>query len=110
MKNNNNELRGTPWVARQLESWIPSDSPDLILATTQYVAKEWLDERETPSQAVYSIYAAARDLGARGDGEAAVIACALQALLEQQGCLAQSFSHVRSLRRRRGDLIGRHQH
>ena len=111
MKNNNNsELKGTATVARQIHRWLPSDSPDLITATKQYVADEWLHDRQASSQAVYSIYAVARDLGAKGDREAAVIACTLQVLLERQGCLAMSFSNLPSLRRRRDDLIGRISH
>lgn len=111
MKNNNNsELKGTATVARQLHRWLPSDGPDLITATKQYVAQEWLQDRQTSSHAVYSIYVVARDLGAKGDREAAVIACALESLLERQGCLALSFSDAHRLRRRRDDVISRYSH
>ena len=92
MINNKKDLTGPAIVAEQLQNWLPTDSPDIINATTQYIAQEWLHNRKASSTAVYSVYALARDLGATGDSEAAVIACALERLLEQQGCLELSFS------------------
>jgi len=110
MKNNKESLIGPTIVARQLQNWPQSDSPDIINATTQYIAQEWLKNRRASSKAVYSVYVMSRDLSAKGDVEAAAIACALERLLVQHGFLEIRLTIGPTPKRRRSDLIGQTRH
>ena len=110
MKNHNESLTGPAIVARQLQNWQQSDSPDIINAMTQYIAEEWLENRRASSKAVYSVYVMSRDLGAKGDLDAAAIAGALERLLVQHGYLELRFTIVPTPKRRQGDLIGQTRH
>ena len=110
MINTEDGLLGPEIVARRLQSWQLSDSPDIINATIQYIAEEWLGNRKASSTAVYTVYAMFRDLGATGDVDAAVIACALEKLLEQHGSLDLSFTLMPIPNRRRSDLIRQTRH
>ena len=103
MITNNEGLTGPSEIARRLRIWNQLDSPDIINATVQYVAHEWSANREASANAVHSVYVVLRNLGATGDAEAAVIACALERLLEQHGCLRLSFDGDFNPLRRHGE-------
>jgi len=103
MITNNEGLVGSGEIAGRLRIWNKLDSPDIINATVQYVAHEWSANRAASPNAVHSVYAMLRNLGAAGDAEAAVIACALERLLEQHGFLRLSFDGGSNPLRRCGE-------
>lgn len=103
-------LIGPAAVAKKLQNWQQTERPDLINATIDYIAQEWFDNRQARIAAVYSVYVKFRNLGAKGDSEAAVLAVELERLLARHGSLELRFKIPSTPMRRRTDRAGELRH